>query len=84
MQVFELLGRRADCSAERLRYAEEFGGAVAAFQSRAFEAARAAFAGLFALRPDDSAAARYLGACDELLQAPPSEHWQGAIELEDK
>lgn len=84
VQVYELLGRRAGCPPQRLRYAEEFGTAVAAFQSRDFAAARAAFVACVALHPDDSAAARYVVACDRLLREPPSEQWQGAIELEDK
>lgn len=82
--VYELLGRRADVPPERIEHAEHFAAAVDLFQARRWQEALAAFGQLMASRPDDLAAKRYADVTAAYQASPPSEPWNGAIELTEK
>ncbi len=79
--VYELLGRAGEVADDCLTYAERFGRAVAAFQSRRWSAAIELLEGCARSRPDDLAAAHYLEAARRYRTAEPPEDWNGAIEL---
>lgn len=82
--VYELLGRTDEVPAAALDYAEQFGAAVAAFQRRDWAAAERLFEQCAARRPEDAAAAQYLAATRRQSASPPTEDWNGAIELTEK
>jgi adenylate cyclase len=82
--VFELLGRGGDVPPEVLRYAEQFGEAVAAFQKRDWAAAMKLLEACAQARPDDLAARHYVDAVRLFAINPPRADWNGALELTEK
>jgi len=84
VQVYELLSRSGELDDEQRRFAELFGRAVVAFQSRDFYAAAATFGTCLELRPGDPGAARYLAVIALYKTAPPPDDWNGALELTEK
>ena len=82
--IFELLGRRESVADDALRYAEQFGAAVAAFQRRDWKPALAGFEECLKERSADLAARQYAAALHRCVITPPPEDWNGAIELTEK
>jgi class 3 adenylate cyclase len=82
--VYELLGRTGKVAADRIGYAEQFGLAVSAFQQRRWAEAIERFADCARQWPSDLAARRYREAAESYRERPPSEDWNGAIELKEK
>jgi adenylate cyclase len=56
--------------------------AIHSFRSREWDAAEAGFKELLALDPKDGIAALYLKRIAAFRNAPPPDHWDGAVELE--
>ncbi|PWR17961.1 adenylate/guanylate cyclase domain-containing protein [Zavarzinia compransoris] len=79
--IFELVGRRADVPAERLRQVEGFIAALDLYLKRDFAAAEAAFARLEA---EDPVAAVYRARALVYRLDPPPEDWDGRYTLESK
>jgi adenylate cyclase len=81
VKVFELIGRRADTTTERLTSVEAFHRALDLYDGRQFAAAESAFS---ALAESDPAAAMYAERCGHYLSEPPPADWNGAFELKTK
>lgn len=83
-QVYELLARRGQSSAEMREYGEQFAAALALFSTRDWSKALDEFAELSQRRPDDLAAQNYREEIERLVAKPPGDDWNGAIELREK
>jgi class 3 adenylate cyclase len=82
--VYELIGRAGHVPPHVLRYADDFGRAVALYRERRWEDATAAFESLLRVRPDDLAALHYRELCEQYRRRPPADDWMGVIELQEK
>lgn len=84
VQVYELLGRAREVTADRVAYAERFGEAVAAFQRRDWDAASKLLADCRSSRPADVAIELFEANIAALRESPPDDDWNRAIELTSK
>ncbi|MFQ5491313.1 MAG: adenylate/guanylate cyclase domain-containing protein, partial [Phycisphaerae bacterium] len=84
VSVFELLGRSRDLNAEQVSYAEDFARAVALFQARQWDQAKAAFQHCQQARQADGAAKLYLRHIAAFQDHPPPDDWNQGIELTSK
>lgn len=76
--VHELIGLRANMSAEAINAAEEFARAVALFRNRRFDEAAALFA---QWKDDDKLSALYFERARHFAAAPPGDDWNGSLTI---
>jgi len=84
VQVYELIGRRGGVDADRERYAELFGRAVAGFQARRWDETTRLLDECATTRPDDQAVRLLADNVRALRDAPPPDDWNQAIQLTSK
>ena len=83
--IFELMGRRSEAAAGRLRRLEElFTRGLDAYRARGWDAAIAAFEGVIVEYPDDGPTEVYLGRCAALRAESPGAEWDGVYEAKTK
>ncbi len=76
INLFELVGRRDQLSAEDLERCERFAAAVSLYNQRLFEQAKAAFEAL----GDEALAQRYARRCAAFMVSPPKADWDGTAD----
>jgi adenylate cyclase len=83
-RVFELLGRKGEVAAERLRLRDAFGEALDAYRRKAWDEARAGFANCLSIVPDDGPSKVFLGRIDQFHATAPATDWSGVWVLAEK
>ena len=82
--VFEIMGRKDAVTAAQMTAKARYAEGLAAYRSRHWDEARAAFTAALAAIPDDGPSLALIKRIDGFMQAPPPEHWDGAWHLEQK
>jgi adenylate cyclase len=83
-RVFEVLGRKGQVPAEQLSRRESFAAGLAAYRSRKWREAKAAFALCHANGTHDAPAAVFLERLEKLMSEPPGDGWNGVWSLATK
>jgi class 3 adenylate cyclase len=83
-RVFEVLGRRGQVPAAQLSQRDSFAAGLAAYRSRKWQDAKAAFARCAGGDASDAPAAVFLERLDHLIADPPGEGWNGVWSLASK
>ncbi len=84
IQVYELIGRTGQVSADRVEHADRFGKAVTEFQGSKWEAALKTIAACRSMRANDLAADLLESNIRKHIANPPADDWNQAIELTSK
>jgi len=84
VEIVELLGRAGEVDAATMEAARHYERGLTLYRARRFEEARARFHTAAALRPGDRAAALLLQRCEQAIEHPPGEDWDGAWSLDRK
>ena len=82
--VYELLGRPGEVNGEKLAFGETFDRGCQAYMRRDWATAWSAFERCLETRPGDPGASRYLTAIHRFRDQPPSDEWNGTLELTEK
>jgi adenylate cyclase len=83
-RIFEILGRSGEVDATTRDLRDRFAEGLAAYRSRAWDEARAAFTACLAIRSNDKPAAMFLERLDSFAARAPDESWNGAWSLAAK
>ncbi len=81
VRVHEVLGRKPEASADLVQRTDAFNAAFELYQTRQFEAARAAF---LRYADADEASALYVARCTAFMADPPGPDWDGSFKLTSK
>jgi adenylate cyclase len=84
VEVFELIGRRGEVSADDEAFAAAFAEAFAAYVARRWPDATAKLETLLRGRPTDEAARVLLERCRRFEKEPPEDDWDGAEKMTTK
>ena len=84
VDVWNVLRRGMDAGDDERWAVEQFVQGLARFQAREFAAAAKAFEEVLQLDGEDGAAKIYLDLCREYQADPPSDDWDGAVQLASK
>jgi adenylate cyclase len=82
--VFELMGAKGALSPEQMQLRDIYAEGLAAYRSRDWDAALAAFAAALAVVPSDGPSTALVSRIERLKRDPPSADWDGAWKLEYK
>jgi adenylate cyclase len=82
--VFELMGAKGALSPEQMQLRDIYAEGLAAYRSRDWNAALAAFAAALAVVPSDGPSTALVSRIERLKRDPPSADWDGAWKLEYK
>jgi hypothetical protein len=83
-RIFEVLGRKGEVAAPRLELAAAFAAGLAAYRSRAWDAAIGGFEACLALDPEDSPSRVFLARVMRFREYAPADDWDGVWALEAK
>jgi adenylate cyclase len=83
VRLFELRSR-GPAQTEELPLLEGYGEGLKLYRAQRFAEARLQFESLLARFPDDGPGALFLRRCDEMLESPPGEKWDGVFRMEHK
>jgi adenylate cyclase len=75
--IYELVAEKGDITSLDAEFLELFGRAVAAYQARNWDAARAKFTRLLETKPGDVACGIFIERCEEYKLKPPPDDWAG-------
>jgi adenylate cyclase len=84
VRLFELIEEKERVRPELFEAIDMFHAALALFEEREWDKARAAFKEMLKLKPDDEPAQLYLNGCVEYKKKPPAANWDGVISLTTK
>jgi adenylate cyclase len=84
IRVYELLSREDDAAETQRRACTVFAEGLCAFRDRAWSQAKEKFQESSRLLDDDRLAGFYLKLFDQYKNQPPTEPWEGVVELEMK
>ena len=82
--VFELMGAKGTLSSEQTQLRDIYAEGLAAYRSRDWDAALAAFAAALAVVPSDGPSTALVSRIERLKRDPPPADWDGAWKLEYK
>ena len=82
--VFELMGAKGALSPEQMQLRDIYAEGLAAYRSRDWDAALAAFAAALAVVPSDGPSTALVSRIERLKRDPPPADWDGAWKLEYK
>ncbi|HUJ26227.1 MAG TPA: adenylate/guanylate cyclase domain-containing protein [Myxococcales bacterium] len=83
VRLFELRSR-GPARADELPLLGGFAEALALYREQKFAEARLMFESLLARFPHDGPSAKFIERCDEMMNAPPGENWNGVYKMEHK
>jgi adenylate cyclase len=83
VRLFELRSR-GPARTEELPLLEGYEEGLQLYRAQKFAEARLQFESLLARFPDDGPCALFLRRCDEMLESPPGEDWDGVFKMEHK
>jgi class 3 adenylate cyclase len=83
-RVFEVLGRKGEVPAAELSRRDSFAAGLAAYRSRKWQEAKAAFARCATGDAPDAPAAVFMERLETLISDPPGESWNGVWSLATK
>jgi len=83
-QIFEVLGRRGELPQFMVTLAERYAEGLAAYRSRAWTEAEAAFRAALAVAPDDGPSKVFLERIPRLMAEAPGSDWNGVWTLAEK
>lgn len=86
IKIYQLLCAQGqdDSARAALKYADEFHVALTLYRNRQFKEAAGKLADYSRAYPDDKAAETYALRCDQFLELPPPEDWDGVFERREK
>jgi class 3 adenylate cyclase/CHASE2 domain-containing sensor protein len=82
--VFELVCRKGGLIDDLREYIDRFEQGVALYRQQRWDECIVQFMRILARRVDDLGASAYVDACQEKKLFPPSDGWNGALELKEK
>jgi adenylate cyclase len=80
VKIFELVGKKGDVPAETVAKIEAFEKALLAYRAKNFSAAAEQFKGI----SDDKASRIFQTRCENFLNLPPAEKWDGVYTFTEK
>jgi adenylate cyclase len=83
-QIYELLGLRSEACQEISEFADRYAAALQLFRSQRWIDAATSLSDLLCLRPDDAPSQSLLRRCQEFIQSPPAENWDGLAHMASK
>lgn len=88
VRIFELIGNRApgplQADPNLLRLLPDFELGFKLYHERHFAEARQAFNAALEIKPDDECSKLYIERCQEYLETPPGEDWDGVYTMKTK
>ena len=84
VEMYELLGRAGEVAAEEIDWAHRYEGALAWYRTRSFARALEVLLKLERERPGDLSVTRLRSLCEEYIENPPSEDWDGVVRMQVK
>ena len=84
VNIYELLGREGQLPQGDARFAKKYEEALELFQEKEFNTAKSVALHLRSLRSDDASVLRLIACCEDFLENPPPEDWDGATRLNKK
>ncbi|KKU80285.1 MAG: Adenylate cyclase [Candidatus Peregrinibacteria bacterium GW2011_GWA2_47_7] len=84
VRIFELLGEVVTTRPEVIRLLHEFENGLAFYEKGQFAEAQKYFEAALEVYPNDVPSQIFKVRCGEFLKRPPSQEWDGAVELDKK
>jgi adenylate cyclase len=84
IRVYELIAEKTKCPPDKLNLLTHFTEGIELYFSRSFEAAKRKFEDCLALDSTDFLSKLYIQRCEDYLQSPPSQDWDGVFEMKSK
>lgn len=84
VKVYELLARKGELSAQKLRVVEIFHEGLDAYKQQKWDIAIARFTEALNIDPSDGPSKTYIARCEEFKLSPPPADWDGVYTLESK
>ena len=82
--VYELLARKGQLDPQKAQVLAAFARGRELYKQRQWAAAKAVFAEVAALDPQDGPARNYVARCEEYLLNPPGAEWDGVFVMKQK
>lgn len=84
VKVYELLARKGELPAQKLRVVEIFHEGLEAYKQQKWDIAIARFTEALNIDPNDGPSKTYIARCEEFKVSPPPADWDGVYTLESK
>jgi class 3 adenylate cyclase len=84
VRIHEILETKADAPAALNEQTALFHNALGLFESRNWKDAEKAFARVLQIAPKDGPTLLYLNRCQQFIQSPPADDWDGVFNFEEK
>ncbi len=84
VEVHAVLGRTGEVSPDDLAHLDDYRNALRSFKGMEFVEAKVAFESVLTRWPDDPLARLYADRCDEFIQHPPADDWDGVTTFTSK
>jgi class 3 adenylate cyclase len=84
VRIYEILETNADATRAMHRKVEFFHAALNLFEERRWQEAAVAFDNTLIQFPDDAPSHLYIGRCQQFMQSPPTDDWDGVFNLMEK
>ncbi|MDR0313179.1 MAG: adenylate/guanylate cyclase domain-containing protein [Treponema sp.] len=84
VRIHEILETKADASSVQNEQTALFHNALGLFESRNWTDAEKAFAHILKITPKDGPTLLYLDRCQQFIQYPPADDWDGVFNFEEK
>jgi len=82
--VYEVLAEKGALEPSFAAVLERYSEGLRLYRAREFAAAREAFRGALALRPEDGPSQTYVDRCEYFLESPPPADWDGVWRMKEK
>jgi adenylate cyclase len=81
LRLYEVLAKRSETTSETLEMIKNFHIALALFEDRRWDNAKAQFQKVLEMQPDDKPSQFYIKRCEDFKQKPPPQSWDGVFNL---
>jgi len=84
IKIYELLGKKGEVEEPLKKILPLFNQGLMNYQNREWDEAKRCFENVLMSRPEDGPSKAYLKRCDNFIQTPPPEDWDGVFNLTKK
>lgn len=84
IKIYELLGKKGETEESLKKVLPLFNQGLKSYQNRKWAEAKGCFENALMTRPEDGPSKVYLERCENFIQAPPPEDWDGVFNLRKK
>jgi len=84
VRLHELIDTMENTSGNQHKLVQIFHAALDCFEQRDWKQAAAGFKEALAVKADDNPSQKYLERCENFMQKPPQDNWDGVYNLTEK